>query len=116
MLLSDYRKSAGLTLADVARVAGVGVGAVFYWEHGRSNPRPAELRRMERRFKVKLDFKPRETTAVAYVRGRMGMTQKEFAKFLGVGQGEVSLLERGKRKPTAKIKEALKNGCHRKKD
>ncbi|MGX7897066.1 helix-turn-helix transcriptional regulator [Tsuneonella sp. HG222] len=46
--LAETRISAGLTLEDLAGKLGVSRQAVWYWEKGRSTPRPAALQALRR--------------------------------------------------------------------
>lgn len=102
----------GITQKDAARRIGADQWTVINWERGRTKPAVRFVPRIIRF--LGFDPFPRGESfpdRIRAARHRLGLTQSELGRLLGMSEGSVSDLERGLQKPASpagrKIAEAL---------
>lgn len=104
--IKKRRLDLGLLLRDAAEEMGVSLWTVINWESGETTP-PVWYGPRIIKF---LDYDPMPEAAslpgeVWKLRWRLGLTQKELAEKLGVGEGAVGDWEKGRCRPSRELRE-----------
>jgi transcriptional regulator with XRE-family HTH domain len=118
--LRAARRSRGLTQADLANLVGVQRTYAVQWERpsdhpGATPPTPQTLAALAEA----LGVHPRELTTIrardatlADLRAWAGLTQAELARSVGVSPSALGMIERGERRPTRELVDALAEVLH----
>ncbi len=113
------RERLGMSGESYAELLGVSMITVYAWEHGRVEPRPAQLRRwlevrqmsQEEAWDAigleEVDADGRfSAKAVRAERGRLGMTAEQYGELVGVRKLSIYNWEKGRVSPRSKQLEA----------
>jgi transcriptional regulator with XRE-family HTH domain len=98
------RLDLGLLQKEVAEIIGCDKMTIVNWEKNHAEPRINHMAGVVK-FLGRDPFKPCDTLAQRLVNHRKakGITQKDFARHLGVDQSTLARWERGERMPTKSI-------------
>jgi len=111
--LRKRRLQLGLFQKEVARLIGVSEATVYNWEKRRTDP-PAKYFAKIINFLGYVPYSPGMSFGkrMLLIRKSLGLSQKEFSKILGLDEGTVLRIEKGRSKPAKgsldKIKKILK--------
>lgn len=98
--LASERSAAGMTVGDLARLAGVGPSAIYNWESGYRTPQPDSLARVAAALDLTVEefvrIPPDERTLVD-LRVLAGLTQPQLAARIGVSTQMLGMIERAER-------------------
>ncbi|GAA4554297.1 helix-turn-helix domain-containing protein [Amycolatopsis samaneae] len=94
--LAAARRAAGLSLAELARLVGVGRSRVWDWENGRQSPSPARLTALAEALDADVGqlLAAEETTTLRGMRVRAGLTLAQLAQQAGIPTSTYSGWER----------------------
>jgi transcriptional regulator with XRE-family HTH domain len=98
--LAAARTAAGMTVGDLARLAGVGPSAVYNWESGYRTPQPDSLARVAKALGAGIDefvTIPAEQRTLVDLRVLVGLTQPQLAARMEISTQALGLIERGER-------------------
>jgi transcriptional regulator with XRE-family HTH domain len=103
------RLDLGIRQIDAARIIGCNEMSIVNWERGHTLPRINHTAGVTR-FLGCNPFPARDTLAMQLVNYRkaFGITQKEFARQIGVDPGTLARWERGERKPKGRFIQIVK--------
>ena len=108
--LRKRRLDLGLLQGEVADALGVAESTICSWETGRTSPQLRFIPRIIAFLEYDpLDGVPHETLAerIIATRQKLGMTQKEMARTLGIDPTTLGRWERGAGKPSRSLRERL---------
>ena len=107
-MIRKRRLDLGLRQIDVAKVIGCDEMSIVNWERGHTIPRITHMAGVTR-FLGCNPFPSAETLAERLVNRRKarGITQKEFARQIGVDLSTLARWERGKREPKSLFRQVL---------
>ncbi|NKR28854.1 helix-turn-helix domain-containing protein [Rhodococcus hoagii] len=110
--LADLRAKAALTRGELARLAGVSIGAVQSWETGRAMPQVDTLARVVEVLGVSIDqvvlVKPEERY-LGDLRVMAGLTQPQLAAKIALSTTSLSSLELGQTGLTDDVADRIAN-------